>query len=121
MGVDELFCDPPAARGSSLRFHRWRRSSVRVPGGTCVADWGAGKHRIGERKNVFGGLPYTLYLPTHNAVSFTAETTCEIAECRVPSQARLQPHLITPEDVATSLRGGGNVSRQIVDVLPPSF
>jgi len=90
-------------------------------GGTCVADWGAGKHRIGERKNVFGGLPYTLYLPTHNAVSFTAETTCEIAECRVPSQARLQPHLITPEDVATSLRGGGNVSRQIVDVLPPSF
>ena len=90
-------------------------------GGTCVADWGKGKHNIGKRKNVFDGLPYTLYLPAHNEVSFTAETMCEIAECRVPSQASLQPHLITPEDVATSLRGGGNASRQIVDVLPPSF
>jgi 5-deoxy-glucuronate isomerase len=89
--------------------------------GTCVADWGKGKHNIGKRKNVFDGLPYTLYLPAHNAVSFTAETLCEIAECRVPSQASLQPRLITPEDVATSLRGGGNASRQIVDVLPPSF
>jgi 5-deoxy-glucuronate isomerase len=89
--------------------------------GTCVADWGKGTHNIGKRKNVFDGLPYTLYLPAHNAVSFTADTMCEIAECRVPSQASLQPRLITPENVATSLRGGGNVSRQIVDVLPPSF
>lgn len=46
---------------------------------------------------------------------------CEIAECRVPSTARLEPKLITPADVATNLRGGGNVSRQIVDVITPAF
>src|SRR5262249_8254225 len=29
--------------------------------------------------------------------------------------------LITPDDVVSSLRGGGNASRQIVDVITPSF
>jgi 5-deoxy-glucuronate isomerase len=92
-----------------------------VLGGTCSADWGQGAQRIGKRKNVFDGYPYALYLPTDNAVSFTAETVCEIAECRVPSTAQLKPRLITPDDVVSSLRGGGNASRQIVDVMPPAF
>jgi 5-deoxy-glucuronate isomerase len=90
-------------------------------GGSCVADWGDGKRTIGKRQNVFAGLPYTLYLPANSEVSFTAETACEFAECSVPSNAQLEPRLITPGDVVTSLRGGGNVSRQIVDVMPPAF
>jgi 5-deoxy-glucuronate isomerase len=90
-------------------------------GGGCQADWGRGKQSIGKRKNVFDGLPYTLYLPAGHKVAFTAETACEIAECRVPSEARLAPRLITPADVASGLRGGGNVSRQIVDIISPAF
>jgi 5-deoxy-glucuronate isomerase len=90
-------------------------------GGNCRADWGHGAQHIGKRKNVFDGFPYALYFPTGNQVSFTAETLCEIAECRVPSQARLEPRLITPKDVVSSLRGGGNVSRQIVDLMTPAF
>jgi 5-deoxy-glucuronate isomerase len=90
-------------------------------GGTCTADWGQGAQRIGKRKNVFDGYPYALYLPTGNAVSFTAETVCEIAECRAPSTAQLKPRLVTPDDVVSSLRGGGNASRQIVDVMTPAF
>lgn len=92
-----------------------------ILGGTCVADWGQGRVHAGKRKTVFDGLPYTLYLPAQSEVSFEAETACEIAECRVPSQAQLQPRLITPRDVACSLRGGGNASRQIVDVISPAF
>jgi 5-deoxy-glucuronate isomerase len=90
-------------------------------GGRCTADWGEGSHSIGKRNNVFDGLPYCVYLPTSHAVDFRAETACEIAECRVPSQARLQPKLITPKDVVSSLRGGGNASRQIVDIIRPDF
>ncbi len=90
-------------------------------GGTCRADWGRGVQTIGKRKDVFDGLPYAVYLPTGHQVSFTADTTCEIAECRVPSQARLEPKLITPHDVVSGLRGGGNASRQIVDVMTPAF
>ena len=92
-----------------------------ILGGTCVADWGAGPRLIGGRKNVFDGFPYCLYLPAGNQVSFQAESVCEIAECSVPSQAKLQPQLITPKDVVTSLRGGGNASRQIVDIIRPDF
>jgi 5-deoxy-glucuronate isomerase len=90
-------------------------------GGKCVADLGEGQQRIGEREHVFAGLPYALYLPAASRVQLKAETECEFAECRVPSTARLKPQLISPKDVKTSLRGGGNASRQIVDVMPPDF
>jgi 5-deoxy-glucuronate isomerase len=92
-----------------------------ILGGHCAADWGKGAQNIGERKNVFDGLPYCLYLPSGHSVKFRAETVCEIAECRVPSTAKLEPRLVTPKDVVTGLRGGGNASRQIVDIVRPDF
>ena len=92
-----------------------------ILGGRCRADWGEGERSIGQRENVFSGLPYCVYLPSGSAVKFTAETVCEIAECRSPSTAKLQPKLITPQDVQSSLRGGGNASRQIVDIIAPDF
>jgi 5-deoxy-glucuronate isomerase len=90
-------------------------------GGLCGADWGSGQQQIGKRRNVFDGFPYAIYSPPRNRVTFKAETVCEIAECRVPSQALLEAKLITPSDVASNLRGGGNVSRQIVDIITPAF
>jgi 5-deoxy-glucuronate isomerase len=90
-------------------------------GGTCRVDWGRGQIDIGKRRDVFDGFPYAVYLPPHNHISFVAETICEIAECRVPSKARLEPKLIPPSEVSSSLRGGGNATRQIVDIMPPSF
>ncbi len=32
-------------------------------GGFSIANWGAGAQSVGARKNVFDGLPYSLYLP----------------------------------------------------------
>jgi 5-deoxy-glucuronate isomerase len=90
-------------------------------GGICEVNWGHGSQRIGKRKNVFDGFPHTLYLPSGHEVVFTVETLCEIAECRCPSKARLEPKLIAPSGVVSSLRGGGNASRQIVDVVTPAF
>jgi len=92
-----------------------------ILGGTCTAHWGNRQQTIGGRKNVFDGLPYCLYLPSGCAVTFRAETVCEIAECRVPSTAKLEPRLVTPKDIASSLRGGGNASRQIVDIMQTDF
>jgi len=92
-----------------------------ILGGKCTAGWGTGEQSIGERKDVFGGLPYCLYLPSANAVTFKAESVCEIAECRVPSNAKFEPKLITPKEVVSGLRGGGNASRQIVDIIGPAF
>lgn len=92
-----------------------------ILGGKCSANWGKGDQSIGKRKSVFEGFPYCLYLPHGHAVQFKAETACEIAECRVPSTAKLEPRLIVPQDVASSLRGGGNASRQIVDIIKSEF
>ena len=89
--------------------------------GSCKVDWGTGQHTIGKRKSVFDGLPYCVYLPTGNSIQFKAESFAEIAECRVPSSAPLAPKLIAPEDVVSSLRGGENASRQIVDIIRPDF
>jgi 5-deoxy-glucuronate isomerase len=91
-------------------------------GGNCRVDWGRGEQEIGKRKDVFDGLPYAVYLPSGHEVTFAADSPCEIAECRVPTDVRLEPpRLITPKDVASSLRGGGNASRQIVDIITPAF
>ena len=90
-------------------------------GGQCLANWGEGEVSIGQRKNVFDGFPYALYLPSSSQVTLNAQTLCEVAECTVPSNARLEPKLITPQDVVSSLRGGENTSRQIVDIVRPEF
>ncbi len=45
----------------------------------------------------------------------------EIAECNVPSQGNFTSRLVTPKDVVVSLRGGGNASRQIVEIMQPDF
>jgi 5-deoxy-glucuronate isomerase len=90
-------------------------------GGNCIADWGAGAQSVGARKNVFDGLPHALYLPVGHQVKIKAETVCEIAQCRVESEARLEPRLVKPADVGTGLRGGENASRQIVEVIAPAF
>jgi 5-deoxy-glucuronate isomerase len=89
--------------------------------GRCSVDIGSGPQTIGGRHDVFDGLPYAVYLPAGSTARFDGVSACELAECRVPSTARLQPRIVTPEDVTVSLRGGGNASRQIVDVMPPAF
>ena len=76
---------------------------------------------IRERRNGFEGFPYALYLPSNSHAILKGQTICEVAECRVPSNARLEPRLITPRDVVSSLRGGENASRQIVDIIRPEF
>jgi len=77
---------------------------------------------IGSRKDVFNGMPTTLYLPrqtkfTVTAVSETLDFACGWAktDCDHPSV------LVKPEDVIVELRGGENVSRQINKMLPPGF
>jgi 5-deoxy-glucuronate isomerase len=89
--------------------------------GTCLADWGKGEQLVGQRESVFAGFPYALYLPAGSHATLKAATACEVAECRVPSTAQLEPRLITPQEVVSSIRGGENSSRQIVDIIRPEF
>lgn len=92
-----------------------------VLGGRLTVDWGGGPQTIGSRANVFGGYPYAAYLPCHTFFEASAETTCEFADARVGSSAQLKPSIVRPSDCRVEIRGGGNATRQIIDIIPASF
>ncbi len=74
---------------------------------------------IGGRADVFSGGAHALYLPRRTQLTVTAEEGGEFAATWVPTDEDHEPWLIRPEQVAVSIRGGDNVSRQINDLLPP--
>ncbi len=110
-----------AAAASWECYHAGEETACVLLSGTCAVEWNKQRKEIGKRRTVFDGLPYALYLAPGDRARFTAISTCEIAECYVPSQSQLPSRLVTPADVSVSLRGGGNASRQIVDIMRPDF
>jgi 5-deoxy-glucuronate isomerase len=76
---------------------------------------------LGERRDVFSGLPYALYMPPQSSLSVSARTECEFAAGWVASEADYPARLITPEDIEVEIRGGDHATRQINRILPPGF
>ena len=77
---------------------------------------------IGSRSDVFSGLPYALYLS--RGIDFEIEALTEnfeCASCWLPTDQDHPSRMITPADVTVDLRGGGNASRQVVNIIPPGF
>ena len=62
-----------------------------------------------------------MYLPAGARFRITAELDAELADGRAPARTRTEPRVITPDDCGCEVRGGGNATRQIIDILPPSF
>jgi 5-deoxy-glucuronate isomerase len=92
-----------------------------ILGGRATIDWGEGVREIGARKDVFSGYPHAVYLPSETAFEISALTDCEFADCRTPSTSRYAPRIIAPSDCREEIRGGGNCTRQIVDIMRPEF
>jgi 5-deoxy-glucuronate isomerase len=72
-----------------------------------------------KRKHVWTGAATALYLPRQTEFTVVADRDSEFAVTWVPTDEDHEPWLIQPGDVAISVRGGDNVSRQINDLLPP--
>lgn len=89
--------------------------------GVCNVTLAGKTQSIGQRKSVFDGLPYAVYVSPGDTAKFVATTVTEIAECHVPSKATHPSRIVTPSDVFSAMRGGGNVSRQVVDIMRPDF
>ena len=94
-----------------------------ILGGSCTIRSSAGNfERVGQRRDVFSGMPYALYLS--RGVEFEIEAlsdSLEIASCWVATEEDHPARLVTPEDVSIELRGGDNASRQINSIIPPGF
>jgi len=80
-------------------------------------DW----HELGPRARVFESYPHAVYLPAGTRFEVVAEQRSELADCRAPSAASLAARLVPPDACGCEIRGGGNATRQIVDILPPPF
>jgi 5-deoxy-glucuronate isomerase len=111
---------------------RWRGLSRReevclvLLRGAFEIRWPGRAARIGPRADVFSGYPHAVYLPAGVAFEVVADVACEIADCRAtvsapPDRLRLAPRVIGPKDCGYEIRGGGNATRQIVDIMPPAF
>lgn len=91
-------------------------------GGTCTVETPHGAwHRIGGRASVFDGLPYSVYVPLNTDFRVTADSDCDLAFCYSRAEEEYPARLIHPEDVEIEIRGGGNATRQIHSIVPPSF
>ena len=96
--------------------------AIVVLGGRCAVASDKGEWTsIGGRRNVFDGMPWTLYLPIETTYTLTAQTDCEVAFCYSQAEQAHPAKLVRPEEVGVEIRGGGNATRQINAMLPPNF
>lgn len=90
--------------------------------GVCSVTSSKGAWRnIGQREDVFAGLPHALYLPRRTEYEIVAQTPCEIALAWCAVDQDYPPCLITPDQIAVEIRGGDNATRQINSIIPPGF
>ncbi len=85
------------------------RCTVRADGQTFAG--------IGERKNVFSGEAYSLYIPSGKSFEVTGVGTVQIAICRAPSDLESDVKLICPEDVRIRSVGALNWRRDVKDII----
>ena len=92
-------------------------------GGKCSVKSDKGEWaEIGNRKDVFSGMPWALYLPRHTEFTVTALTeVLEFAHAWVPSDQDHSAQLLTPADSEIEIRGGHHATRQINTIIPPGF
>ena len=108
----------PYADGNGWQY--WSRSGAKE----LPRPWG----EPGERRRGSDGAEYALRelvvahdrLEQQTTFEMRAKRTTEIAECRSPTARRFAPRVIRPEDCGFEVRGGGNATRQIIDILPPA-
>jgi 5-deoxy-glucuronate isomerase len=82
---------------------------------------GSPERLIGPRESVFTSYPHAVYLPPGVTFSMRSEGVTDIADCRVPATRRFPARVIEPADCGYEIRGGGNATRQIIDIMPPPF
>ncbi|MFN8418584.1 MAG: 5-deoxy-glucuronate isomerase [Anaerolineae bacterium] len=94
-----------------------------ILGGKCNIRSNHGEYlNVGRRADVFGGLPYALYLPRRSNFEIEAVSdVLEVASCWVATDQDHPAQLITPQQSNIEIRGGGNATRQINGIIPPGF
>ncbi|HEX6162899.1 MAG TPA: 5-deoxy-glucuronate isomerase [Vicinamibacterales bacterium] len=92
--------------------------------GRCRVIFDGREETLGPRASVFAAYPHAIYLPPGTAFRVEADQLTELADGRAAvskKSSRLDARVIAPQDCGYEIRGGGNATRQIVDIMPPGF
>ena len=90
-------------------------------GGRCAIESVGERWELGGRSSVFDGMPWALYLPRDTDYTLSAVGDVEVAVAGALADERLEPRLVTPDEVEIEVRGSGNATRQINHIVKPDF
>ena len=83
-------------------------------------SFGVGEERfdnIGRRPHVFGGKPWSVYIPCGASYQIHASSALEVGLCSAPSELEIEPYLIDPSQVTSGVWGAANFSRNYHQIL----
>lgn len=93
-----------------------------VLGGKCAVHGNGFEFApVGERKDVFSGLPHTVYLPAGTDYEVEALGDVEIAVAESPSTREGQPALVGPDQTRSFTLGRDNFTREAVIMIDEKF
>jgi len=87
-----------------------QRPPFEAPSGELVGP-------VGERQDVFSGLPSALLLPPNASYSLEAQSNLDLAIVSAPAEPGGQPRVIRPSDIRVEIRGKGATERRIHWIL----
>lgn len=87
--------------------------------GACAVAGDGFAFELGPRTSVFEQLPWTVYLPRDTA--YRIDGDAELAVAAAPVERRRAPVLQRPDEVDVEVRGAGNATRQINNMIQPGF
>lgn len=99
-----------------------RESLVTILGGraSIAVEGGESWQGLGDRDNVFSGLPTSVYVPTGARVRVQADGAFEAAIWRARAASGGQAYVIRPSAVAVAVRGEGPFRRRVHTILDAS-
>lgn len=106
-------------RGRSERWTAGEEVAIVLLSGSLTAEIGGTVYELGPRTSVFEQLPWTLYLPRETSYRLVGDA--ELAVSSAPAERRLEPVLQSPAGVDVEVRGAGNATRQINNMIQPGF
>jgi 5-deoxy-glucuronate isomerase len=101
------------------RETRGEELAIVLLSGSAAVTIGGSAYELGPRAGVFEQLPWTLYVPRDTR--YRIDGDAELAFASAPVERQLEPVLQRPDEVPLEIRGAGNATRQINNMIQPGF
>lgn len=103
--------------GDTQEWNTGERESALVLLSGEVEMEGGGLSLSASRKGVFEEAATTLYLPPETQGTVRAVSAAQVAVCSSKATGAKAAFIVKPEEVKTVLRGEGNFSRKVCDII----